>query len=221
MQVGAFSVVGANAVIEDNVTIHPNVIIYPGVQIGSSTIVHAGAILREDVIIGRECCIQNGAIIGADGFGYYQEENDIKPVPQVGTVVLGDRVDVGAQTCIDRATLGTTRLGSSVKLDNLVQIGHNVWIEPGSIVCGHSALGGSVRVGSGVTIGGKVGIADHVSIADGVRIGAGSGVAQDIKERGDYAGYPTQTAQQWRRQARALAKLPGLLRDLKRIQKSD
>lgn len=220
LTVGPFSWIGADCVIDDNVTIYSNVSIYPGARIGTGSVIYSGVSIREDCIVGANCIIHDGTVIGADGFGYFPDPaRGLCKVPQMGNVKIEDGVEIGANSCIDRATLGTTRIGANTKLDNLVQIGHNVTIGQSTIICGNARVGGSVRIGNQVVTGGGVSIADHSTIADGVRIGGHSGVHSSIEEKGDYAGYPVVTAGQWRRQSAALAQLPGLLHKLKGLLK--
>ncbi len=174
-----------------NTLIHPSAVIYPNVQIGSNTIIHAGVIIREDSIIGDSCIIQPNCVIGADGFGYIPDPKlGLKAVPQVGNVIIGNRVDIGANSCIDRATIGSTIIGDGTKIDNLVQIGHNVIIGKNCIICGQVGIAGSCTIGDQVVFAGKSGSVDHIKIASKVRIGACSTVLSDILEPGDYSGSP-------------------------------
>ena len=205
--IGAFSVILENAVIEDNVVIHPNVVIYSNVRIGANSIIHSGAVIRENCIIGAETIIQNGAIIGADGFGYVPTAAGLQAVPQIGKVVLKDKVEVGANSCIDRATLGTTLIGTDSKIDNLVQIGHNVKVGEHTIICGQTGIAGSTEIGNFCVLGGDVGVKDHVKISDKIRIGAKSGVISDLEIAGDYAGFPAVRANEFRRQIKAISDL--------------
>lgn len=198
--ISPFVSVGEGSKIGDGTTIHPNVVIYRDVTIGDRVIVHANAVIREGTIIGSDLTIQPGAVIGADGFGYVPDPKiGLAPIPHVGRVVLEDRVDIGANSCIDRGTLGTTKIGRGAKLDNLVQVGHNTHIGEHAILCGLVGVAGSARIGNQVVLGGHVGVADHVKIVDGARVGAKSGVSDDIKEKGDYIGFPLMPAQMWRR----------------------
>ena len=200
--IAAFSVIGPHVRIESSVVIHPHVVIYEGAQIGAGTVIHAGAVIREHVIIGPYNVIQNGAIIGADGFGYIADSSsamELRPVPQVGIVRTAECVDIGANTCIDRATLGSTRIGTGTKIDNLVQIGHNVSLGRHNILCGQVGIAGSCSTGNNVVMGGNVGVADHIHITDDVRLGARTGVLSDIKEKGDYMGLPPLESKAWRR----------------------
>lgn len=220
VSIGPFSWIGARARIGDGTRILSHAAIYPHAQIGRGALIHSHAVVREHCSIADQGVVQNGAVIGADGFGYLPDpEIGLRTVPQIGRVEIGNRVDIGANTCIDRATLGTTVIGDGTKLDNLVQVGHNTKIGEFSILCGQAGIAGSCRIGSGVTIGGNVGIADHIRIADGCRVAGKSGVTNDLKVKGDYAGFPAISAQDWRRAQVALRSLPKLKRELKRAMK--
>lgn len=200
--IGAFSCVGPGAQLADNVTVFPHVTIYPNAKIGRGCVIHSGAVIREHCLVGESTVIHNGAVIGADGFGFIPDpELKLKKVPQIGNVIIGSQVEIGANTCIDRATLGSTTIGQGTKIDNLVQVGHNVKIGMYSIVCGQAGIAGSCEIGDGVVIGGNAGIADHIKIASGCRIAAKAGVINDLTEKGDYAGHPAIKASAWMRQA--------------------
>ena len=215
--VSAFCTIMEDVQIGENVVIYPNVTIYPRASIGDNSVIHSGAVIREDVEIGKQCIVHAGARIGNDGFGYIPDpEHGLKAVPQIGRVILGDYVEVGANTCIDRGAAGDTEIGQGTKIDNLAQLGHNVKVGQYTVICGTSAIGGSVKIGNQVVIGGAVGIADHLRIVDGARVGGRSGVTGHLKEKGDYLGYPAIKAYDWRRQQVALRKLPDLLRKLKK-----
>ncbi len=216
-QVGPFSFIGENCKIGDNVTIHPNVTIYHNVEIGNNSIIHSGVTIREDVKIASNITIQNGAIIGADGFGYISDKlQGLVPVPQVGNVVLKDHVDIGANACLDRATIDSTTIGLGTKIDNLVQIGHNTEIGSFSIVCGQAAIAGSSKIGNQVVLGGNVGVADHTEVADGCRFAAFSGLHGKYTEKGDYGGNPALPARTYRKVVSILPKLPDLFKSLKK-----
>lgn len=217
VSISAYTVIGKDVKIGKGAIIHPHVTIYPRVSIGENTEIHSGAVIREDVRIGSNCIIQNGAIIGADGFGYVPDPiKGLAAVPQIGIVELADWTEVGANTCIDRATLGSTSIGKGTKIDNLVQIGHNCQVGNYSIICGQSAIAGSVKIGNQVVIGGSVGIADHVEIADGCRFGGLSGLAGKFTEKGDYWGNPAVKASEHRRIVASIKKLPEVLKSLKK-----
>ncbi|WP_452600192.1 UDP-3-O-(3-hydroxymyristoyl)glucosamine N-acyltransferase, partial [Pontimicrobium sp. MEBiC01747] len=189
--VGAFSYIGDNVVIEDNVKIFPNVYIGDNVVIGEGTIVFSGAKIYSESIIGKYCVINSGAIIGADGFGFAPQDNgEYKKIPQIGNVILEDFVDIGAATTIDRATLGSTVIRKGVKLDNQIQIAHNVEIGKNTVIAAQTGIAGSTKVGENCQIGGQVGIAGHLVIGNGVRIQAQSGIGRNIKDNETLQGSP-------------------------------
>lgn len=208
ISIGAFCSVGENAVIEDGVVLHPHVTIYPAAVIGKGAVIHSGAVIREESKIGAGAVIQNGAIIGADGFGYFPTPQGLQAVPQIGIVELSAGVDIGANSCIDRATFGTTKIGVNTKIDNLVQVGHNTRIGSNSIVCGMSGISGSCNIGDRVTLGGGVGVADHTTIEDDAIFGARSGVIPRTYKKDTYAGFPAIPLQQWRKEHALLRRLP-------------
>lgn len=177
---GAFAYIGANTTIGDNVKIYPHSYIGDNVVIGDNTIVYAGVKIYNQCIIGNHCTLHAGAIIGADGFGFAPHNEQYKKVPQIGNVIIEDYVEIGANTTIDRATLGSTIIGKGVKLDNLIQIAHNVEIGENTVIAAQSGIAGSTKVGKNCMIGGQVGIVGHITIADGVKIAAQSGVGQSI-----------------------------------------
>ncbi len=221
VHIGAFCSVGAQAVIGDGAVLYPGVVIYPHAQIGSGSILHAGATVRERCIVGRDSVVQNGAVIGSDGFGYYPTPEGHQPIPQVGVVTLDDKVDVGANTCIDRAALGTTPISRGVKIDNLAQIGHNVSIGQDAIVCGDVAIGGSTKIGKGAVLAGASSFADHLEIADGARF-TGRAAAGHVQkyEKGDYTGYPARPITQWKREQVMIRKLPSMLKRLRALEEA-
>lgn len=210
VNIGAFSVISEGVIISDHVTIHPNVIIYPHVKIGSYSIIHSGATIREFCILGANTLVQNGAVIGSDGFGFVPGENGLLTIPQIGIVEISDNVEIGANTTIDRATLGTTKIGTGTKIDNQVQIGHNVHVGQHSILCGQTGIAGSCQIGNQVILAGDVGVKDHTKIGDNVRVGGGSIVMWDIDKPGDYAGAPAIPATTYRRQMKAMQDLPSI-----------
>lgn len=215
--IGPFVAIGARVQIGENCQIHPNVTIYRDVKIGRGCIVHAGAVIREECELADGIVIQPGAIIGADGFGYIPDKTrGLVAVPQIGNVKISEEVEIGANACIDRATLGSTNVGYGTKIDNLVQIGHNVEIGKFSILCGQTGIAGSTKIGNQVVLAGQVGVADHIEIADGVRCGGGTTVTSSIDTKGDYSGTPAILATNWRRQAVALRRLPELVKFLRK-----
>jgi len=214
--ISPFCVIGKNVEISEGTVLFPHVVIYEEVKIGKGCTIHAGAVIRERCVIGDSLVIQSGAVIGSDGFGYYQDsEKGLISIPQIGTVVLEHQVDVGANTCIDRATFGTTKVARGSKIDNLVQIGHNNKIGSHTILCGQVGIAGSCQIGNQVVIGGAAKVADHVAITDGVRIGGGSLVRVSITEKGDYAGDGPLPKGQWLRVSALIKDLPRLLKTKK------
>lgn len=183
--IGEFVSIGKNVVIGDNTFIYPNTIIGNNCKIGSDTIINAGVKIYEECVIGNECTIHAGVVIGSDGFGFApQDDKNYRKVPQIGNVILEDRVEIGSNTCIDRATLGSTIIRRGVKIDNLIQIAHNVEIGENTVIAAQTGISGSTKIGRNCMIGGQVGIIGHLVIADEVKIAAQAGVGKSIKEVG-------------------------------------
>ena len=180
--IGAFSYIGENAVIANGAKIFPNVYIGNNAVIGENSIIHPGVKIYHDCVIGKNVLIHGGTIIGGDGFGFApQPDGTFKKVPQIGNVVIEDDVEIGSNTTIDRGTMGSTIIRSGAKLDNLLQIAHNVEIGNNSVIAAQAGISGSTKVGNNVMIGGQVGIVGHLTIADGSKINAQSGVSKSIK----------------------------------------
>jgi UDP-3-O-[3-hydroxymyristoyl] glucosamine N-acyltransferase len=191
LYMGAFSYLGENVTIGDNVKIYPNVYIGDNVQIGDNCVVFAGAKIYSESVIGNHCVIHSGAIVGADGFGFTpNEKGEYQKVPQTGNVIIEDHVDVGAGTTIDRATLGSTIIRRGVKLDNQIQIAHNVEIGENTAIAAQSGVAGSTKIGKNCLIGGQVGIVGHVTIGNNVRIQAQSGIGRNVKDNEVLQGSP-------------------------------
>ncbi len=215
-----FVYVGKNAVVEDEC------ILFPGVYLGENTRVGKGSVLYPNVVlmagssIGQNCIVWPGVVIGADGFGFTRGPTGHKKIPQLGNVVVGDNVEIGANTCIDRATLGSTFIGNGVKMDNLIQVGHNVSIGDHTIIVAQTGISGSVKVGKGVLIGGQVGIADHLKIGDGAMIGSQSGIAKDVGPNEVVSGTPSMPHRLWLRVMTLLRSLPELFERVKRLERS-
>jgi len=181
--IGDFVSIGENVVIGDNCFIHPNTTIGYNCKIGNETILFSGVHIYDDCIVGNECTIHAGAIIGADGFGFApQDDNNYRKIPQIGNVILEDRVEIGANTTIDRATIGSTIIRKGVKIDNLIQIAHNVIVGENTVIAAQTGISGSTKIGRNCMIGGQVGIIGHLDIADGVMIAAQSGIGKSISE---------------------------------------
>lgn len=183
--VGDFAVVGEGVTLGNGVQIYPQVYIGEDVTIGEGTVLHPGVKIYQGTEIGAHCIIHAGAVIGGDGFGFApNQENNYEKIPQVGKVVIEDHVEIGANTTIDRATMGATILRRGVKLDNLIMIAHNVEVGENTVMAAQTGISGSTRVGKNCMLGGQVGLIGHITIADGVKIAAQSGVTKDIKQPG-------------------------------------
>lgn len=180
--VGAFAYIGENVWVGENVKIYPNVYVGNNVRIGDSSIIHPGVRIYHDCVIGRQVSIHAGTVIGSDGFGFApQEDGSFKKVPQIGNVVVEDNVEIGANSAIDRATMGSTLIRAGAKLDNLIQVAHNVEVGNNTVIAAQAGVSGSTKIGSNVMIGGQAGIVGHIQIADNVKINAQSGVSKSIK----------------------------------------
>ena len=206
-KVGANSYIGKNVVLGDNVTIYPNVSIFDDTTIGNETIIWSGTVIRERSIIGSHCIFHTNVSIGADGFGYRPSEKGLTKIIHIGNVVIGNSVEIGANSCIDRGKFSSTILGDGCKIDNLVQIGHNSVLGKFCIMAGNSGLAGSVTLGDGVIIGGSASIKDHVTIHSGAIVGAGSGVISDVPAGKTVVGYPACDSREKMKQWVALRKL--------------
>jgi len=180
--IGAFAYLGENVIIGNNVKVYPQVYLGDNVTIDDGTILYPGVVILHDCVIGKNVSIHAGSVIGGDGFGFApQADRSFKKVPQIGNVIIEDNVEIGANTAIDRATIGSTIIRSGVKLDNLIQIAHNVEIGNNTVIAAQSGVSGSTKIGKNVMIGGQAGIIGHIQIADGTKINAQSGVGKTIK----------------------------------------
>lgn len=220
LAIGPYAVVGAGCRVGDRTRLGAHVVLEPDVTLGAGCIVYAQCVVRERCRLGDRVFLHPGCVIGADGFGYLPGKNGLSKIPQVGIVVLEDDVELGAGTCIDRATTGETVIGAGTKLDNLVQVGHNVRIGRHSVFSAQSGISGSCKIGDGVTMGGQVGLADHITIGAGAKVGAKSGVHRDIPEGGVVFGYPALDIRESHRIAAALRKLPELLRRVSQLERT-
>jgi len=196
------------------------VVIYPRVRIGDGFTAHAGVVVREDVRIGDRVTLHAGAVIGSDGFGYVPQEGGHRKIPQVGTVVLEDDVEIGANTTVDRAALGATVVGRGTKIDNLVMVGHGSRIGPHCLLAAQVGLAGGTRLGAHVMLGGQAGLAGHLTVGDRARVAARSGVHGDVPAGAAYGGYPATEVHRWRRAAVGFFRLPEVLRRLRRVEQA-
>ncbi len=217
---GAFSYLGNNVVIGDNVKIYPNVYIGDNVVIGNNVIVFAGAKIYSETLIGNNCVVHSGAVLGADGFGFAPNDNgEFTKVPQTGNVILEDNVDIGAGTTIDRATLGSTILRKGVKLDNQIQIAHNVEIGEHTVIAAQTGIAGSTKIGKHCMIGGQVGIVGHITIGDRVKIQAQSGIGKSVKDDEVLQGSPAFNYGEFNKSFVHFKNLPEIISRIEEIDK--
>ena len=208
VKIGAGCYLGPNVIIGDNVTIYPNATLLDFTSIGSRTTIWSGVVIRERCHIGANCILHPNATIGADGFGFsFCNEKGLVKIPQIGNVVIGNNVEIGANSCVDRGKFSSTIIGDGCKIDNLVQIGHNSKLGRFCIMAGHSGLAGSVTLEDGVVIGGSASIKDHTTIGTGATVGAGSGVTCDVPAGKVVLGYPAIAAKDTLRQWALLKRL--------------
>lgn len=218
IHVGPFASVGQHSRIGDDSTVDAGARIGNHVGIGKNCRIHANAVIYDNTVIGDNVIIHSGAIIGADGFGYKYRDNQHVKVPHVGNVVIDDNVEIGANTCIDRGALGSTRIGWGSKIDNLVQLGHNNLVGKNVIVCGQCGISGSCTIEDGAILAGSVGVADHVKIGTRAVVMARSGVSQDVEPGAQVWGSPAKDRKIAWRELAALAKLPELLQKIKQLE---
>ncbi|HEX4006465.1 MAG TPA: UDP-3-O-(3-hydroxymyristoyl)glucosamine N-acyltransferase [Acidobacteriaceae bacterium] len=215
--IGACAVIGENVVIGDDAVILPHVVIYPGVRIGHRFFAHAHAVVREHCQLGDDVLLQNGAVVGSDGFGFAKDEaGRWHKIPQSGPTILGNRVEVQTNSSIDRASVGATHIGDGVKIDNLVQVGHGSSVGENTLLCAQVGLAGSTHVGKNVILAGQVGVAGHCNIGDGVIAIAQAGLHGDIPPGSMIAGSPGFNHKQWLRATALFSRLPEVIRELQR-----
>lgn len=222
--IGAFAYIGKNCKIGKNVKIYPHTFVGDNVHIGDETILYAGAKVYDNSIIGKACTIHAGAVIGSDGFGFApQQDGTYKTIPQLGNVIVEDYVSVGSNTTIDRATLrsGSTIIRKGAKLDNLIQIGHNVEIGENTVVAAQAGISGSSKIGKNCAIGGQVGLAGHIVIPDNTQVGAQSGINSSIKKKGTkIQGYPAFDYNGFMKSSVVFRKLPDLQKRVDQLEKN-
>jgi UDP-3-O-[3-hydroxymyristoyl] glucosamine N-acyltransferase len=216
--IGAHVVVGEDVEIGADAQLHPHVVLYAGARIGRDFVAHTGVVVREDVRIGDRVVLHPGVVLGGDGFGFAPSATGAVKIPQIGTVVIEDDVEIGANTTIDRATLGATIVRRGSKLDNLVMVGHNCEIGAHCFIAAQVGLAGSTKVGNGVQMGGQAGVAGHLTIGDGVQVVAQSGIPSSVPAGKIVGGYPAVEVGVWRRTSAALLRLPELLRRVRRLE---
>jgi UDP-3-O-[3-hydroxymyristoyl] glucosamine N-acyltransferase len=209
VQIGAHCYIGKNVVLGNGVILYHNVSVFDDTTIGAQTVAWSGTVIRERSQIGAQCIFHNNVSIGADGFGYRPSDDGrgLVKIPHIGNVVIGNGVEIGANSCVDRAKFNSTIIGDGCKIDNLVQIAHNCIMGRSCIMAGHSGLAGSVTLGDGVIIGGSASIKDHTTIGSGATVGAGSGVLNDVQAGQTVLGYPAADSRNMLKQWVALRRL--------------
>lgn len=218
--IDAYVVIGPHVRLGPHATLLPHVVIYPGVQAGSHFFAHAHSVVRENCVLGDHVTLENGAVVGSDGFGFAKNESgQWEKIPQSGPVRLGSGVDVQANACIDRATVGATQIGDGTKIDNLVQVGHGSRVGENTLLCAQAGLAGSSVVGSNAILAGQAGVAGHCELGDGVILTAQSGVSHDVPAGKMISGSPAFDNRTWLRATAIFQRLPELLKRLDRLEK--
>lgn len=220
--IAPFAVVGDNAVIGDGCQLHPHATVGENAKVGENTIMYSNSVVYHDCIIGNNCILHAGCVIGADGFGFAPTSEGYEKIPQIGIVTIEDNVEIGANTCIDRSTMGSTYVRKGVKLDNLVQIAHNVEVGAHTVMSAQSGIAGSTKVGQWCMFGGQVGIVGHLHIGDKVYCGGKTGITGDkIAKKGNvsFMGYPGVEPREFAKQSAALKQLPDLLKEIQVLKR--
>jgi UDP-3-O-[3-hydroxymyristoyl] glucosamine N-acyltransferase len=218
--VGAYVVIGQGCVIGRNAAIYSHAVLYPGSTLGDDVVLHSHVTIRENCRLGNRVIVQNGSVIGSDGFGFApKEDGTYYKIPQSGTVLIEDDVEIGACTTIDRAAVGNTRVRRGAKIDNMVQIGHGCEVGEDSVLAAQTGLAGSTRIGRKVQAAGQVGFAGHLTVGDGAVITAQSGVPHDIPAGAVMSGYPAMDNTAWRRAVTVFAQLPEILKRVRELEK--
>ena len=221
LYLGSFCYIGKNTKIGNNVKIYPNSFVGDNVIIGDNTILFAGARIYSESVIGKNCVIHSGTIIGSDGFGFApNSDGTYAKIPQIGNVIIEDDVDIGSCTTVDRATLGSTIIRKGVKLDNQIQIAHNVEVGEHTVIASQTGIAGSAKVGKNCVIGGQVGIVGHITIGDNVRIQAQTGVGKSIKDGEIIQGSPAMAYNDFTKSYIYFKKLPNIVKDIEELKKN-
>lgn len=217
---GAFSYLGSNVKIGDDVKIYPNCYIGDNVTIADGTTLFSGVKVYADCVIGSNCKIHAGAVIGADGFGFAPDENKVyTAIPQIGNVVIEDNVDIGANTTIDRATMGSTIIRKGVKLDNLIQIAHNCEVDENTVIAAQTGVSGSTKIGKRAMIGGQAAFAGHIKIGDDTIVSGFSGVRKNVKDKDIVIGFPAYNIQKWNKSSAIVRNLPSYVAKINELEK--
>lgn len=221
LYIGAYAYVGSNCRIGDGCSVYPHVYIGDGTSIGNNSTIFAGVKIYHDCIVGEGCVIHAGTVIGSDGFGFApQSESEFMKIPQIGNVIIEDHVEIGANVAIDRATMGSTIIHKGVKLDNLIQIGHNVEVGENTVMAGQTGVAGSTKIGRNCMFAGQVGVVGHIKIADGTRIGAKAGVSGEVRQMNTtILGTPAIDHREFLKSAVIFRKLPEMRSSIAQLEK--
>lgn len=218
--IGAFAYIGKNVQLGKGIQIYPHTYIGDNVKIGDNTILYSGVKVYYNCVIGKDCILHAGVVIGSDGFGFEPNAQGVnQKLPQIGNVIIEDDVEIGANTTVDRAMMGSTIIRRNAKLDNLVQVAHNVEIGESTFMCAQVGVAGSTKVGGHCILAGQVGVAGHITIADNCVFGAQSGIANHVKKPGLYQGSPIIDAMNWRRSVVGFKQLPDLMKKLQDLER--
>lgn len=217
--IGAFACIEEGAEIGDNAYIHPHVTVGCNAKVGENTILYPQVTIYHDCRVGNQCIIHAGAVIGADGFGFAPSAEGYEKIPQIGIAIIEDNVEIGANTCIDRSTMGATIVHKGVKLDNLIQVAHNVEVGSHTVMASQVGIAGSTKIGEWCMFGGQVGVAGHIQIGDHVNVGAQSGIPGNTKSGSSLMGYPAIEPKQFARSSAVFKKLPDMYSELGRLQR--
>lgn len=220
--IGPYAVIGPGVRVGDHATILAHVVLYAGVEAGDHFFAHAHAVVREGCVLGDHVTLENGAIVGSDGFGFAKDhEGKWHKIPQSGPVRIGDRVDIQANACVDRATVGSTEIADGAKIDNLVQIGHGSSVGENTLVCAQAGLAGSSVIGANAILAGQAGVAGHCTVGDGVILTAQAGVSHDVPAGKMLSGSPAFDNRNWLRAVAIFQRLPEILRRLSQLEKAN
>jgi UDP-3-O-[3-hydroxymyristoyl] glucosamine N-acyltransferase len=220
--IGAFVYIGKNVQIGKGVQIYPHTYIGDNVKIGDNTILYSGVKVYYNCVVGKDCILHAGVVIGSDGFGFEPDAKGVnQKLPQIGNVIIEDDVEIGANTTVDRAMMGSTLIRRNAKLDNLVQVAHNVEVGESTFLCAQVGVAGSTKVGAHCISAGQLGVAGHIEIADNCVFGALTGVAGSVRKAGMYQGSPAVDAMNWRRSSVGFKQLPELMKRLQELEKKN
>jgi UDP-3-O-[3-hydroxymyristoyl] glucosamine N-acyltransferase len=218
--IGAFAYIGKNVQLGKGVQIYPHTYVGDNVHIDDNTILYSGVKVYYNCVIGKDCILHAGVVVGSDGFGFEPDAKGVnQKLPQIGNVIIEDDVEIGANTTVDRAMMGSTVIRRNAKIDNLVQVAHNVEIGESTFMCAQVGVAGSTKVGGHCILAGQVGVAGHITIADNCVFGAHSGIANNVKKPGMYQGSPIIDAMNWRRSVVGFKQLPELMKKIQELEK--